>query len=155
MINQQKTIYANLGVKTLINAQGTYTALGWLDHATRGDAGDGAGVRMVRPHRGAARKSRAQVDRRAAQGAGSDGDRGAQASAITVGTAACMTRDNSAAIEKLPETGGVKDEVVIQEESQVRLRASDASAERPSSSGLRRSRSCGKQSTRARRCSSS
>ena len=36
------------------------------------------------------------------------------ASAITVATAACMTRENPAAIDKLPETAGLRNEVVIQ-----------------------------------------
>ena len=40
------------------------------------------------------------------------------ASAITVATAACMTRDNSPAIERLPETDGLKNEVVIQKAHQ-------------------------------------
>jgi D-glucosaminate-6-phosphate ammonia-lyase len=36
------------------------------------------------------------------------------ASAIAVGTAACMTRDNLPAIERLPETDGLRNEVILQ-----------------------------------------
>ena len=36
------------------------------------------------------------------------------ASAITIATAACMARDDLAAIERLPDTEGLKNEVIIQ-----------------------------------------
>jgi D-glucosaminate-6-phosphate ammonia-lyase len=112
MINPSKNIYANLGIKTLINAQGTYTALGGslmppeVLQAMTEAAGwfvsipelqDKVGERIA----GMLKVPSAMVTAGAA-------------SAITIATAACMTRDHPAAIDKLPETGGLYNEVVIQ-----------------------------------------
>jgi uncharacterized pyridoxal phosphate-dependent enzyme len=107
-----ENIYAKLGIKTLINAQGTYTTLGGslmppevLQAMTEAaawfvsipDLQEKVGERIA----GLLKVPSAMVTAGAA-------------SAITVATAACMVRDNPAAIDKLPETDGLKNEVVIQ-----------------------------------------
>jgi D-glucosaminate-6-phosphate ammonia-lyase len=111
-MNQSKNIYASLGVKTLINAQGTYTALGGslMSQEVLQAMTEAAGWFVSIPElqekvgeriAGLLKVPAAMVTAGAA-------------SAITVATAACMTRDNPAAIDKLPETGGLFNEVVIQ-----------------------------------------
>ena len=107
-----QNIYARLGVKALINGQGTYTALG----------GSLMPPEVVQAMAEAAR-SFVSIDelqeKVGARIAGLVGVPAAMvtagaASAITIATAACMTRDDHAAIERLPRTDGLKNEVIIQ-----------------------------------------
>jgi uncharacterized pyridoxal phosphate-dependent enzyme len=112
MMNQSKNIYASLGVKTLINAQGTYTALGGslmppeVLQAMTEAAGWFVSIEELQQKVGERIAGLLKVPA-ALVTAGA-------ASAITVATAACMTRDNPSAIDKLPETVGLFNEVVIQ-----------------------------------------
>ncbi len=112
MADAPKNIYSKLGVKTLINAQGTYTTLGGslMPPEVLQAMNDAAGWFVSIPElqekvgeriAGLLKVPAAMVTAGAA-------------SAITVATAACMVRDNPAAIDKLPETAGLKNEVVIQ-----------------------------------------
>ncbi len=111
-MNQSKNIYANLGVKTLINAQGTYTALGGslmpqeVLHAMTEAAGWFVSIEELQEKVGLRIAGLLNVPA-AMVTAGA-------ASAITVATAACMARDHPAAIDKLPETDGLYNEIVIQ-----------------------------------------
>ncbi len=110
--NQSKNIYANLGIKTLINAQGTYTALGGslmppeVLRAMTEAAGWFVSIPDLQEKVGARIAGLLKVPA-AMVTAGA-------ASAITVATAACMARDHPGAIDKLPETEGLRNEVVIQ-----------------------------------------
>ena len=112
MMNHSKNIYANLGVKTLINAQGTYTALGGslmpqeVLQAMNEAAGWFVSIAELQEKVGERIAGLLKVPS-AMVTAGA-------ASAITVATAACMTRDQLAAFDKLPETDGLYNEVVIQ-----------------------------------------
>src|SRR5436309_1136055 len=68
------------------------------------------------PHRASGRSSRTRVLPPRSSGrtftAGSSGS--ASAWAITVATAACMTWDNLPAIDRLPKTSGLRNEVILQ-----------------------------------------
>ena len=111
-MNHSYNIYRIIGVKTLINAQGTYTALGGslmppeVVRAMTEAAGWFVSIAELQEKVGA-RIARLLKVPSAMVTAGA-------ASAITVATAACMARDNPAAIDRLPETEGLKNEVVIQ-----------------------------------------
>ncbi len=111
-MNQSKNIYANLGVKTLINAQGTYTALGGslmppeVLQAMTDAAGWFVSIEELQEKVGLRIAGLLKVPA-AMVTAGA-------ASAITVATAACMVRDHPPAIDKLPETDGLYNEIVIQ-----------------------------------------
>lgn len=111
-MTRDRNIYARLGIKTLINGQGTYTNLGGsvmppeVVQAMAEAAGWFVSIPDLQEKVGA--RIAALVGAPAAMvTAGA-------ASAITVATAACMTRDNLAATEQLPRTDGLKNEVVIQ-----------------------------------------
>jgi L-seryl-tRNA(Ser) seleniumtransferase len=111
-VTKDKNIYTRLGIKTLINAQGTYTNLGGsimppdVLQAMAEAAQWFVSIPELQEKVGA--RIAALVGVPAAMvTAGA-------ASAITVATAACMTRDNLQAIEHLPRTDGLKNEVVIQ-----------------------------------------
>ncbi len=112
MINQHKNIYANLGIKTLINAQGTYTTLGGslmppeVVQAMAAAAGWFVSIPELQEKVGSRIAGLLKVPA-ALVTAGA-------ASAITVATAACMTREKPGSIEHLPETAGLKNEIVIQ-----------------------------------------
>ena len=105
-------IYARLGIKTVINGQGTYTALGGslmppeVVQAMADAAGSFVSITELQEKVGARIANLIGVpDAMVTAGA---------ASAITIATAACMARDDLAAIECLPDTEGLKNEVIIQ-----------------------------------------
>ncbi|HEY3740768.1 MAG TPA: selenocysteine synthase [Bryobacteraceae bacterium] len=104
--------FKDLGVKPFINAAGTYTALSAslmsretmqaMDYASRkfyrlGDVQDAVGARIA-----------------SLIGAEAAMVTSGAAGAIACGTAACITGKDRAAIEKLPDTTGLKDHVIIQ-----------------------------------------
>ena len=105
-------IYARLGIKTVINGQGTYTTLGGslmppeVVQAMAEAAGSFVSITELQEKVGARIASLIGVPA-AMVTAGA-------ASAITVATAACMVRDDLAAIDRLPDTTGLKNEVIIQ-----------------------------------------
>ncbi len=116
-----KNIYSRLGVKTLINAQGTVTVVGgslmppevvqamaeaasW--YVSIPELQEKVGVRIA----GLLGVPAALVTAGAA-------------SAIAVGTAACMTWDNLPAIDRLPDTSGLKNEVILQKGHKSRYEA--------------------------------
>jgi L-seryl-tRNA(Ser) seleniumtransferase len=112
MTTQSKNIYASLGIKTLINAQGTYTVLGGslmpqeVLQAMTEAAGWFVSIPELQEKVGERIAGLVKVPS-AMVTAGA-------ASAITAATAACMARDHPAAIDKLPDTAGLRNEVVIQ-----------------------------------------
>jgi uncharacterized pyridoxal phosphate-dependent enzyme len=105
-------IYTRLGVKTVINAQGTYTALGGslmppeVVQAMADAAGSFVSIAELQEKVGARIANLIGVPA-AMVTAGA-------ASAITIATAACMGHADLAAIEHLPDTEGLKNEVIIQ-----------------------------------------
>ncbi len=107
-----KSIYSRLGVKTLINAQGTVTVVG----------GSLMPAEVVQAMAEAARWFVSVPELQEKVGARIAGLLGVPAamvtagaaSAIAVGTAAAMTRDNLPAIDRLPETTGLRNEVILQ-----------------------------------------
>ena len=105
-------IYARLGIKTVINGQGTYTALG-------GSLMPPEVLRAMAEAAGAFVSITELQEKVGARIAGLIGVPAAMvtagaASAITVATAACMVRDDLAAIERLPDTAAMRNEVIIQ-----------------------------------------
>jgi D-glucosaminate-6-phosphate ammonia-lyase len=111
-VTRAQSIYARLGIKTMINGQGTYTALGGslmapeVVQAMAEAAGSFVSIAELQEKVGA--RIAALVGVPAAMvTAGA-------ASAITIATAVCMARDDFAAIERLPDTDGLKNEVIIQ-----------------------------------------
>jgi D-glucosaminate-6-phosphate ammonia-lyase len=111
-MDKPQNIYARLGIKTIINGQGTYTSLGGslmppeVVAAMTDAAGSFVSIADLQENVGARIAGLLGVPA-AMITAGA-------ASAIAVATAACMARDNKAALDKLPETDGLKNEVVIQ-----------------------------------------
>jgi uncharacterized pyridoxal phosphate-dependent enzyme len=111
-MDKPNNIYARLGMKTVINGQGTYTSLGGslmppeVVAAMADAAGSFVSIAELQEKVGARIAGLLGVPA-AMVTAGA-------ASAIAVATAACMTRGNKAALEKLPETAGLKNEVIIQ-----------------------------------------
>jgi L-seryl-tRNA(Ser) seleniumtransferase len=111
-MTDEKDIYSRIGVKTLINGQGTYTTLG----------GSLMPPEVIDAMAAAARSfvSIPELQEKVGQRiAGLIGVPAAlvtagAASAITVGTAASMTHDNLAALLRLPDTSGLRNEVIIQ-----------------------------------------
>ena len=105
-------IYGRLGIKTLINGQGTYTTLGGslmppeVLQAMAEAAGAFVSITELQEKVGARIASLIGVPA-AMVTAGA-------ASAITVATAACMVRGQPGAIERLPDAAGLKNEVIIQ-----------------------------------------
>ena len=112
MMNRQNNIYENLGIKTLINAQGTYTTLGGslmppeVVQAMTEAAGWFVSINELQDKVGARIAALLKVPS-AMVTAGA-------ASAITVATAACMVRETPDAIDRLPDTEGIRNEVIIQ-----------------------------------------
>jgi len=111
-MSKDKNIYARLGVKTLINGQGTYTNLGGsvMPPEVVQAMAEAAGWFVSIP------ELQEKVGARVAAlvGAPAAMVTAGAASAITVATAACMTWHNLAAIEQLPRTDGLPNEVIIQ-----------------------------------------
>jgi uncharacterized pyridoxal phosphate-dependent enzyme len=107
-----QNIYARLGLKTVINGQGTYTTLGGslmpaeVLQAMAEAAGAFVSITELQEKVGARIASLIGVPS-AMVTAGA-------ASAITVATAACMVRDQPGAINRLPDSAGSRNEVIIQ-----------------------------------------
>lgn len=105
-------IYARLGIKPVINGQGTYTTLGGslmpaeVLQAMAEAAGAFVSITELQEKVGARIASLIGVP-------GAMVTAGA-ASAITVATAACMVRDDLAALDRLPDSEGLRNEVIIQ-----------------------------------------
>jgi D-glucosaminate-6-phosphate ammonia-lyase len=107
-----KGIYSQLGVRTLINAEGTVTVVG----------GSVMPPEVVRAMAEAAEsfvsipELQEKVGARIAQllGVPAAMVTAGAASAITVGTATCMTWDHMPAIDRLPQTDGLRNEVIVQ-----------------------------------------
>ena len=116
-----KGIYSRLGVKTLINAEGTVTVVG----------GSLMPPEVVQAMAEAARsfvsipELQEKVGARIAEllGVPAAMVTAGAASAITVGTAACMTWDRPSAMDRLPDTDGLKNEVILQKGHQSRYEA--------------------------------
>jgi len=111
-MTKSQTIYTKLGIKPLINGQGTYTSLGGsimppeVVQAMAEAAGWFIPISELQEKVGA-RIASLLVVPAAMVTAGA-------ASAISIATAACMTFDKSGAIDRLPDTDGLKNEVIIQ-----------------------------------------
>jgi L-seryl-tRNA(Ser) seleniumtransferase len=107
-----RDVYKELGIKPLINAAGTYTALG----------GSLMPPEVVAAMASAARQFVPLVDlqeivgRKIASLIGCDAAMvtAGAASALTLGTAACVTGKDAEKIRRLPDTTGMKNEVIIQ-----------------------------------------
>ena len=111
-VTVERDVYRELGVRPLVNAAGTYTALSasLLAPEVREamDAASRKYVNLVELHAAAGKRIAALAGSEAALvTAGA-------ASALTLGTAACMTGKDGAKIRLLPDTTGMKNEVVIQ-----------------------------------------
>jgi L-seryl-tRNA(Ser) seleniumtransferase len=111
-MDKPRNIYTDLGIKTIINGQGTYTSLGGSlmpPEVVRAIA-DAAGWFVSIP------ELQAKVGARIAGLVGVPAAMvtSGAASAISVATAACMTQDNHGALDKLPDTDGLRNEVIIQ-----------------------------------------
>ena len=106
------SIYKELGAVPVINATGSVTMLGGSTPAPEVreamDRADGAYVPLMELEERAGEAIAKMVDVPAAyitSGAGS---------ALTLATAACMAGDDDAKIEQLPDTTGMKNEILIQ-----------------------------------------
>ena len=108
----RRDYFQELGVKPFINAAGTYTTLtASLMHPEVVQAIEFASKRFVRLH-----EVHDAVGKRIASLVGSEAamvSAGA-ASALTLGTAACMTGSNREFILRLPDSTGMKNEVIVQ-----------------------------------------
>jgi L-seryl-tRNA(Ser) seleniumtransferase len=151
-INQQENTYTKLGIKLLINAQGTYTTLGGslmpteVLQAMTDAAGSFVSIEELQEKVGARIAALLKVPS-AMVTAGA-------ASAITVATAACMVREKPEAIDRLPDTDRLRNEVIIQKNHKCGYEPQCACLVQ-SSSGLKRSPSSKKRSIPTQRCSSS
>ena len=111
-----ENIYTRLGIKPVINGQGTYTTLGGslmppeVVQAMAEAAGSFVSIPELQEKVGARIAGLLNVPA-AMVTAGA-------ASAITIATVACMTLSDPPAIERLPDTSGLKNEVVIQKAHQ-------------------------------------
>ncbi len=111
-MNSGTSIYARLGIKPVINGQGTYTSLGGsltppeVLQAMAEAAGSFVSIDELQD----------KVGKRIAERIGVPAAMvtGGAASAITVATVACMTRDDPGAFSRLPDTLDLKNEVIIQ-----------------------------------------
>ena len=106
------SIYKELGARPVINATGSVTMLGGSTPAPEVreamDRADGAYVPLMELEERAGEAIAKMVDVPAAyitSGAGS---------ALTLATAACMAGDDDAKIQQLPDTTGMKNEILIQ-----------------------------------------
>jgi L-seryl-tRNA(Ser) seleniumtransferase len=107
-----RDVYRELGVRPLVNAAGTYTNLSAsLVPPEVREAMDSAArkyVNLLELHQAAGKRIAALVGCEAALvTAGA-------ASALTLGTAACVAGKDAAKIRRLPDTAGMKNEVVLQ-----------------------------------------
>jgi L-seryl-tRNA(Ser) seleniumtransferase len=105
-------IYERLGVRTLINARGTYTYLsGSLMQPEVVEAMAEASRRFVD-----IRELEAAVGARLARLTGAESAlvTAGAAAALTQGTAACVVGKDPESIKRLPDTHGLKDEAIIQ-----------------------------------------
>ena len=107
-----RDVYKELGVRPLINAAGTYTALGGSLMAPEVVAAMQAAARqfvnILELHQAVGKKIAGLIGCEAAlvtSGA---------ASALTMGTAACVAGKDPEKIRRLPDTTGMKNEVIIQ-----------------------------------------
>jgi L-seryl-tRNA(Ser) seleniumtransferase len=111
-MTSRENIFARLDIKPVINGQGTYTTLGGslmppeVVCAMAEAAGSFVSIAELQEKVGA-RIARLVGVPAAMVTPGA-------ASAITVATAACMTHDDQSALERLPDTTALKNEVVIQ-----------------------------------------
>jgi L-seryl-tRNA(Ser) seleniumtransferase len=112
---QQKppdNIYARLGVRPLINAAGTYTALSGslMPPEVR------AAMAEASRHYVSIDELQAAVGKRIAELLGVEAAlvTAGAAAAMTLGTAACITGKDPDKIKRLPDTRGLKNEVIIQ-----------------------------------------
>jgi L-seryl-tRNA(Ser) seleniumtransferase len=106
------TVYDRLGARPVINCRGVYSELGGAI------IGPKVWAAMTEANGTAASMSELleATGRRLAAVLGAEAGRvtpGA-AAAIALGTAACMTRGDGAAAERLPDTSGLPDEIVLQ-----------------------------------------
>jgi len=107
-----ESVYARLGVRPVVNGMGTYTLLG----------GSIMPQEVVAAMAEAARhfvnmsELQQQVGSRIAGllGVPAAMVTAGAASAITVATAACITRGDDEALDRLPETGGLSSEIILQ-----------------------------------------
>lgn len=110
--SMKRDIYKELGVRPLINAAGTYTTLSASTmHKEVVEAVDAAArqyVNIPELHEAVGKKIAAML-----QCEGALVTCGA-ASALTLGTAACVAGKDQAAIRRLPDLTGLKNEVLIQ-----------------------------------------
>jgi len=112
IVNKRMNIYEQLGVRPLINAAGTYTALSACTMPPE----------VVRAMDEASRyhvsipELQAAVGKRIANllGAESAVVTAGAAAALTLGTAACVTGKDQSKIQRLPGADGMKNEVIIQ-----------------------------------------
>ena len=104
-----QNIYTRLGIRTMINGQGTYTTLGGslMPPEVVQAMAEAAGAFVSIP------ELQEKVGARIAKllGVPAAMVTAGAASAITVATAACMTWDDPPAIDRLPDTDGLKNEV--------------------------------------------
>jgi D-glucosaminate-6-phosphate ammonia-lyase len=108
----RESVYARLGVRPVINGMGTYTLLG----------GSIMPSEVVEAMAEAARHFVTMTELQQKAGASIAGLLGVPAamvtagtaSAITVATAACITRGDDGALHRLPETGGLYPEIILQ-----------------------------------------
>jgi L-seryl-tRNA(Ser) seleniumtransferase len=109
---KKRDFFKELGVRPIINAAGTYTALtASLMPAEVQAAWSYAAQRYARLD-----ELHDAVGRRIAELVGCEAAMvtAGAASALTLGTAACITGSNAQFIRRLPDTAGMKNEVIIQ-----------------------------------------
>lgn len=105
-------VYKELGVRPLINAAGTYTSLGGSlmprEVLAAMESAAGQFVDLIELHQAVGKRIASLVRCEAALvSAGA-------ASALTLATAACIAGKEAAKIRRLPDTAGMKNEVIIQ-----------------------------------------
>lgn len=109
--------FAELGVRTFINAAGTYTALtaSIMDPEVK-QAWEYASDRYV-----ALTELQDKVGERLASMLGVESAMvtSGAAGALTIGTAACLTGTDQAAIRRLPDLTGLKSEVIVQKKHRI------------------------------------
>ncbi len=108
----QRDLFAELGVRSFINAAGTYTVLtASLMHPEVIEAMNQAATRFVRLD-----ELQDAAGRRLAELIGCEAAMvtSGAAAALTIGTAACITGSDVQAVRQLPDLTGLKSEVIIQ-----------------------------------------
>ena len=112
VVSKPRDVIRELGVRTFINAAGTYTALtSSLMPAEVMEAMTAASKHFVSLH-----EMQDKVGERIATLLGAEAAMvtSGAAGALTIGTAACLTGTNAKAIQQLPDLTGLKSEVLIQ-----------------------------------------